>query len=182
MAALVASLRSLARPGCPRRGLSLQPGAVVAVPDGVHLRVGDGLDGRRQPGGTATAGSRFPDTVAALGPLPGKQPPGRMGPLPARAACGPRLGPSRNAIYASRTMTVKERLHAIVDELSDPEADDALRLIEARRAGDWWAQKPVAIELDAEAAVRFDDAVSHPERSEAGLRRLATRAADDRQD
>jgi hypothetical protein len=34
-------------------------------------------------------------------------------------------------------MTTKERLHKLVDELSEREADEALRLIAARREGDF---------------------------------------------
>lgn len=74
-------------------------------------------------------------------------------------------------------MTTEERLHEIVDELSELEADDALRSIEARRAGEWWTQKPGQIELTAEEADAFADALEHPERSEPGLQRLAASAA-----
>ncbi len=73
-------------------------------------------------------------------------------------------------------MTTKERLHEIVDELSELEADDALRLIEARRSGEWWAQRPERIELTAGEAGAFVDALEHPERSKSGLRRLAASA------
>ncbi len=59
-------------------------------------------------------------------------------------------------------MTTKERLHEIVDELSELEADDALRLIEAHRSGEWWAQKPERIELTAKEAGAFIDALVHP--------------------
>lgn len=34
-------------------------------------------------------------------------------------------------------MTTRERLHKLVDELSEKEADEALRLIAARREGDF---------------------------------------------
>ena len=34
-------------------------------------------------------------------------------------------------------MTTKERLHKLVDELSEQEANEALRLIDARRRGDF---------------------------------------------
>lgn len=76
-------------------------------------------------------------------------------------------------------MTTKERLHEIVDELSELEADDALRLIEARRSGEWWAQGPDAhpIELNAADTERFLDALDHPERFEAGVERLKASAA-----
>jgi hypothetical protein len=37
----------------------------------------------------------------------------------------------------SQPMTTKERLHRLVDELSEREADEALRLIASRREGDF---------------------------------------------
>lgn len=74
-------------------------------------------------------------------------------------------------------MTTKERLHELVDELSDQEADDALRLIEARRADEWWTQKPVEIKLSAAETAHLLDVLEHPERSEAGLRDLFRRAS-----
>ncbi len=77
-------------------------------------------------------------------------------------------------------MTTKERLHEIVDELSELEADDALRMIEARRAGEWLAQTPQRIELNDEEAERFLDALDHPERFEAGVERLKASAAKHR--
>lgn len=57
-------------------------------------------------------------------------------------------------------MTTKERLHKLVDELSDREADEALRLIAARREGDfksWLDSAPAEDETigeDEESAVR----------------------------
>jgi hypothetical protein len=73
-------------------------------------------------------------------------------------------------------MTAKEHLHEIVDELSESEARDALRVLEAYRAGGWWAHEPQWIELTAEEAERFADALDHPGRAQAGLRRLVERA------
>jgi hypothetical protein len=73
-------------------------------------------------------------------------------------------------------MTAKERLHEIVDELSELEADGALRVLEAHRAGERWAQEPQRIELTTEEAERFADALDRPGRSRAGLRKLVERA------
>jgi uncharacterized protein (DUF1778 family) len=75
-------------------------------------------------------------------------------------------------------MTTKERLHEIVDELSELEAGDALRILEAHRAGEWWAQEPQRIELTAAEADRLLDALDNPGRSQAGLRKLVERADD----
>lgn len=74
-------------------------------------------------------------------------------------------------------MTTKERLHELVDELSDLEADDALRLIEARRADEWWTQKPVEMTLNSDEWAHMLDVLEHPERSEAGLQALLRSAA-----
>ena len=73
-------------------------------------------------------------------------------------------------------MTTKERLHEMIDELSELEAADVLQVIEARQAGEWWAQKPERIELTAEEAGRFLDAMDHPGAAVAGLRELTSRA------
>lgn len=57
-------------------------------------------------------------------------------------------------------MTTKERLHKLVDELSEREADEALRLIAARREGDfasWLDSASVEDEVvseDEESAVQ----------------------------
>jgi uncharacterized protein (DUF1778 family) len=73
-------------------------------------------------------------------------------------------------------MTTKERLHEIVDQLSELEAGDALRVLEAHRAGEWWAHEPERLELTADEAQRFGDALENPGRSQAGLRKLVERA------
>jgi uncharacterized protein (DUF1778 family) len=73
-------------------------------------------------------------------------------------------------------MTTKERLHEIVDELSELEASDALRVLEAHRAGGWWAQEPQRIELTAEDAGRLVDVFDNSGRSQAGLHKLVERA------
>ena len=73
-------------------------------------------------------------------------------------------------------MTTKERLHEIVDELSELEASDALRVLEAHRAGEWWAQEPQTIELTVEEAGRLVDALDNPGQSQASLHKLVERA------
>lgn len=73
-------------------------------------------------------------------------------------------------------MTTKQRLHEIVDELSELEAGDALRVLEAHRAGEWWAQEPQRIVLTAEDGDRLIDALDDPGRARAGLRKLVDRA------
>lgn len=73
-------------------------------------------------------------------------------------------------------MTTKERLHEIVDQLSEPEADDALRVLEAHRAGEWWAHEPQRIVLNSDEAERFVHALEHPGAAHAGLRKLVARA------
>ena len=60
------------------------------------------------------------------------------------------------------------------------EADDALRVIEARRAGGWWTETPERIGLNATDAERFLDAIDSSERSEPGLRRLSAKTAPGR--
>jgi len=71
-------------------------------------------------------------------------------------------------------MTTKERLHQLVDQLSDVEAEAALRAIVARRtqASD---DAPVRIDLDDEQMAGFLDALEHPEAFEPGLRDLFER-------
>ncbi|MCK9250908.1 MAG: DUF1778 domain-containing protein [Solirubrobacteraceae bacterium] len=73
-------------------------------------------------------------------------------------------------------MTTKERLHRLVDGLSELEAEDALRVIAARR-GDAATMERRRIVLDDEQAARFLDALDAPGRFEPGLRRLVDRAA-----
>jgi len=74
-------------------------------------------------------------------------------------------------------MTTKDRLKQIVDELTDLEADDVLHVVEAHRAGEWWAQKPVELDLDAEQEAHLADVLEHPDRSLPGLQDLAGKAA-----
>lgn len=72
-------------------------------------------------------------------------------------------------------MTTKERLHQLVDELSEVEAEDALRVIAARR-GERTDGGPVQIVLDEQEAARFLRALDDPGAFEPGLRRLAKRS------
>lgn len=61
-------------------------------------------------------------------------------------------------------MTTKERLREFVDELSELEAGDALRLLEAHRADNWWANEPVAPVADAATLRHLDRPLTDPER------------------
>ena len=72
-------------------------------------------------------------------------------------------------------VTTKERLHRLVDELSEGEAADALRIIAARRPDTEVPDGAVAVVFDDEEARRFLDAFDNPASFEAGLRRLAQR-------
>ncbi len=56
-------------------------------------------------------------------------------------------------------MTTKERLHKLVDELSEREADEALRLIAARREGDFTSWLDSVPEEDEEISEDEDSAV-----------------------
>lgn len=51
-----------------------------------------------------------------------------------------------------------------------------LHVLEAHRAGEWWAQEPQRIVLTAEEGDRLVDALDNPGRAQAGLRKLADRA------
>lgn len=69
-------------------------------------------------------------------------------------------------------MTTKEQLHQLVDELSEAEAEDALRVMVARREH----EASPRIVLDDHEAERFLDALADPAAFEPGLRRLAERS------
>lgn len=72
-------------------------------------------------------------------------------------------------------MTTKERLHKLVDELTDVEAEQALHVIASRREHAAQAELPSSIVLDEAQAQRFLDALDTPAGFEPGLRRLAER-------
>jgi hypothetical protein len=56
-------------------------------------------------------------------------------------------------------MTTKERLHKLVDELSEREADEALRLIAARRADDFSSWLDSLPEEDEDISAQEETAV-----------------------
>ena len=56
-------------------------------------------------------------------------------------------------------MTTKERLHQLVDQLSEHEADEALRLIAARREGDFASWLDSVADDDEEISDKEDSAV-----------------------
>jgi hypothetical protein len=68
-------------------------------------------------------------------------------------------------------MTTREHLHRLVDELSDAEAEDALRIMVARLEN----EVSPRIVLSDEEAHRFLDALENPSAFEPGLRRLVER-------
>jgi uncharacterized protein (DUF1778 family) len=68
-------------------------------------------------------------------------------------------------------MTTKERLLALVEDLSELEAESALRVLTAERSN----EAPARIELDERQMAAFLDALDHPESFEPGLRRLFER-------
>lgn len=69
-------------------------------------------------------------------------------------------------------MTTKQQLHQLVDELSDAEAEDALRVMVARREH----EVSPRIVLGDDEAQRFLDALEEPVGFEPGLRRLTERS------
>ena len=69
-------------------------------------------------------------------------------------------------------MTTKEQLHQLVDELSDAEAEDALRVMVSRREH----EVSPRILLGDDEAQRFLDALDDPAAFESGLRRLTERS------
>ena len=69
-------------------------------------------------------------------------------------------------------MTTKQRLHQLVDDLSDAEAEDALRVMVARREHEISSR----IVLDDDEAQQFLDALDDPAAFEPGLRQLAERS------
>lgn len=69
-------------------------------------------------------------------------------------------------------MTTKQQLHQLVDELSDAEAEDALRVMVARREH----EVSPRIVLGDDEAQRFLDALDDPTAFEPGLRRLTERS------
>jgi uncharacterized protein (DUF1778 family) len=69
-------------------------------------------------------------------------------------------------------MTTKEQLHRLVDELSDAEAEDTLRVMVARREH----EVSPRIVLGDDEAQRFLDALDSPSAFEPGLRRLVERS------
>ncbi len=68
-------------------------------------------------------------------------------------------------------MTTREQLHRLVDELSDAEAEAALRIMVERREHDVEPR----IVLSDEEAQRFLDALENPSAFVPGLRRLTDR-------
>lgn len=68
-------------------------------------------------------------------------------------------------------MTTRERLHRIVDELTDAEAEDVLRVMAAQSDHEVLPR----IVLSDDEAQRFLDALEDPSAFDTGLRRLVDR-------
>lgn len=73
-------------------------------------------------------------------------------------------------------MTAREKLHRVIDDLPEAELDTALELLVSRTSDE--PGEPQEIVVDAEHAERALDAFEHPERFEAGLRRLMASAGE----
>lgn len=88
----------------------------------------------------------------------------------------PTANHSPTAITADRlgdTVTTREKLHRVIDDLPDGELDQALAFL-VSRTGE--PGEPQEIVVDAEHAERVLEVLDHPERFEAGLRRLMASA------
>jgi len=72
------------------------------------------------------------------------------------------------------TLTTREQLHRFIDDLPEADLDTALELLVSRASDE--PGEPQQIVVDAEYAERALDAFEHPERFEAGLRRLMASA------
>lgn len=74
------------------------------------------------------------------------------------------------------TVTTREKLHRVIDDLPEADLDNALYLLL------WKNNEPpperTSIVLDDEQAERFLDALDHPERYEDGIRRLMASAGE----
>lgn len=74
-------------------------------------------------------------------------------------------------------MTTREKLHRVIDDLPETELDSALELLVSKTSDEPGESQEIVV--DAEHAERALDAFEHPERFEAGLRRLMA-SADER--
>jgi acyl dehydratase len=72
------------------------------------------------------------------------------------------------------TVTTREKLHRVIDDLPEADLDTALELLVSKSTDA--PGEPQEIVVDAEYAERALDAFEHPERFEAGLRRLMASA------
>jgi len=72
------------------------------------------------------------------------------------------------------TVTTREKLHRVIDDLPEADLDTALELLVSKASDE--PGEPQQIVVDAEHAERALDAFEHPERFEAGLRRLMASA------
>lgn len=74
------------------------------------------------------------------------------------------------------TVTTREKLHRVIDDLPEAELDTALELLVSKASDEPGESQEIVV--DAENAERVLDAFDHPERYEAGLRRLMASAGE----
>ncbi|HEX2071181.1 MAG TPA: hypothetical protein VHF90_05985 [Thermoleophilaceae bacterium] len=72
------------------------------------------------------------------------------------------------------TVTTREKLHRVIDDLPEAELDTALELLVSNTSDE--PGEPQEIVVDDDHAERVLDALDHPERYEDGLRRLMASA------
>jgi hypothetical protein len=73
-------------------------------------------------------------------------------------------------------VTAREKLHRVIDDLPEAELDTALELLASTTSDEPGESQEIVV--DAEYAERALDAFEHPERFEAGLRRLMASAGE----
>ena len=84
------------------------------------------------------------------------------------------------AVTADRlgdTVTTREKLHRVIDDLPETELDGALELLVSKTSDEPPLERE-SIVLNDEQAERFLDALDHPERFEPGIRRLMASAGE----
>lgn len=74
------------------------------------------------------------------------------------------------------TVTTREKLHRVIDDLPEADLDTALELLVSKTSDE--PGEPQEIIVDAEYAERVLDALDHPEKYEDGIRRLMASAGE----
>lgn len=81
---------------------------------------------------------------------------------------------SHHRRYSGRAVTTREKLHRVIADLPDGELDRALAFLVSRTTEEPGESQEIVV--DSEHAERALDALAHPKRFEAGLRRLMASA------